>query len=242
MHTPEKHCMFTRSGLRIWSAKAMNILLVDDHTLFREALHHVLNQLDTQVVILEAANAEEAAQLISRPRILDLILLDIDLPGVDGLTALPSLRELSPTVPIVVLSGSETSQHVKRALDNGAVGYIPKSCSSHEMLAALRIVMQGDVYIPPRLLGKLGASTLSLATSSDDKPSQALLTSRQIEVLELMARGLPNKSIARTLAVAEGTVKLHVAAIMRTLGAHNRTGAVMEASRLGLVSVANQSH
>jgi two-component system, NarL family, nitrate/nitrite response regulator NarL len=220
----------------------MNILLVDDHTLFREALHHVLNQLDAQVVILEAANVEEAAQLISRPRILDLILLDIDLPGVDGLTALPSLRELSPTVPVVVLSGSETSQHVKRALDNGAVGYIPKSCSSHEMLAALRIVLQGDVYIPPRLLGKLGTTALSLSALGENNPSQTLLTSRQIEVLELMARGLPNKSIARTLAVAEGTVKLHVAAIMRTLGVHNRTEAVMEASRLGLVSNSNQNH
>jgi two-component system, NarL family, nitrate/nitrite response regulator NarL len=217
----------------------MNILLVDDHTLFREALHHVLNQLDAQVVILEAANTQEAAQLISRPRILDLILLDIDLPGVDGLTALPSLRELSPTVPIVVLSGSETSQHVKRALDNGAVGYIPKSCSSHEMLAALRIVLQGDVYIPPRLSGKLGISAPLLVASSDDGLSQNLLTPRQIEVLELMAQGLPNKSIARTLAVAEGTVKLHVAAIMRTLGSSNRTEAVMAASRLGLVSVAS---
>ncbi|MEQ1531426.1 MAG: response regulator transcription factor [Methylococcales bacterium] len=220
----------------------MNILLIDDHTLFREALHHVLNQLDVQVVILEAANAEEAAQLMSRPRILDLILLDIDLPGVDGLTALPGLRERSPTVPIVVLSGSETPQHVKRALDNGAIGYIPKSCSSHEMLAALRIVLQGDVYIPPRLLGKIGGAELSLSASIGGGPTQALLTSRQIEVLALMARGLANKSIARTLDVAEGTVKLHVAAIMRTLGVRNRTEAVMEASRLGLVSNSNQNH
>jgi len=218
----------------------MNILLVDDHTLFREALHHVLNQLDAHIVILEAANAEEAALLISRSRNLDLVLLDIDLPGVDGLTALPDLRDLAPTVPIVVLSGSETSSHVKRALDNGAAGYIPKSCSSHEMLAALRIVLQGDVFIPPRLLGKLGASALSLVTASDNNPSQALLTSRQIEVLELMAQGLPNKSIAKKLDVAEGTVKLHVAAILRALAARNRTEAVMEASRLGLVPVTNQ--
>ncbi|MEQ1531897.1 MAG: response regulator transcription factor, partial [Methylococcales bacterium] len=240
--TPEKHTMFMQSGLKIWSTNALNILLVDDHTLFREALHHVLCQLDAQVVILEAANAEEAAQLISRPRILDLILLDIDLPGVDGLTALPSLRELSPTVPIVVLSGSETSGYVKRALDNGAVGYIPKSCSSHEMLGALRIVLQGDVYIPPRLLGKLGGSALALAASCDDHSSQTLLTPRQIEVLELMSRGLPNKSIARTLDVAEGTVKLHVATILRLLNVHNRTEAVMAATQLGLIIAKNQNH
>lgn len=222
----------------------MHILLVDDHTLFREALLHVLKQLDTQIVVLEAANAEEGAQLIARMRNLDLVLLDIDLPDLDGLTALPGLRELAPTLPIVVLSGSETAQHVKLALDNGAVGYIPKSCSSHEMLAALRIVLQGDVYIPPKLLGKLGASALPLKTTTtcNHSPSQTLLTVRQIEVLELMARGLPNKSIANTLNLAEGTVKLHVAAILRALGARNRTEAVMEASRLGLVPVNNQNH
>jgi DNA-binding NarL/FixJ family response regulator len=220
----------------------MHILLVDDHTLFREALLHVLNQLDSNIIVLEAANAEEAAQLISHTRNLDLILLDIDLPGVDGLTALPGLREMAPTVPIVVLSGSEASQHVKLALDNGTAGYIPKSCSSHEMLAALRIVFQGDIYIPPKLLGKLGASALFLGVTDDNKPSQTLLTSRQIEVLELMARGLPNKSIAKTLNVAEGTVKLHVAAILRALGTHNRTQAVTEASRLGLVPTTNQKH
>jgi DNA-binding NarL/FixJ family response regulator len=210
---------------------SMRILLVDDHTLFREALLHVLNQLDVQVVVLEAANVEEAAQFISHTRNLDLVLLDIDLPRIDGLTALPDLRELAPTVPIVVLSGSESSAHIKQALDNGAVGYIPKSCSSHEMLAALHIVLQGDIYIPPRLLGKLETPSLCLAACSDNHS----LTARQIEVLELMARGLPNKSIAKTLAVAEGTVKLHVAAILRTLGVSNRTQAVTKASRLGLL-------
>ena len=217
----------------------MHILLVDDHTLFREALLHVLNQLDDKVFILEAANAEEAAQIVSRSRNLDLILLDIDLPGVDGLTALPDLRELAPTVPIVVLSGSETSSHVTRALENGAIGYIPKSCSSHEMLAALRIILQGDIYLPPRLMGKLGATLLASGTASEGNSPSPLLTCRQIEVLELMARGLPNKSIARTLNVAEGTVKLHVAAILRALDARNRTEAVMQASKLGLLP-ANQ--
>jgi two-component system, NarL family, nitrate/nitrite response regulator NarL len=214
----------------------MHILLVDDHTLFREALLHVLNQLDSNTLILEAANAEEAAQLVSRSRNLDLILLDIDLPGVDGLTALPGLRELAPTVPIVVLSGSETCSHVTRALQNGAIGYIPKSCSSHEMLGALKIILQGDVYIPPRLMGKLGTPILTVESSVNGEPSPSLLTSRQIEVLELMTKGLPNKSIARSLNVAEGTIKLHVAAILRALGVRNRTEAVMQATRLGVLS------
>jgi len=220
----------------------MHILLVDDHALFREALLHVLNQLGSQTVIFEAANAEEAGQLISHANNLDLILLDIDLPGVDGLTALPSLRGLAPTVPIVVLSGSETSQHVKQALDNGAVGYIPKSCSSHEMLAALHIVMQGDIYIPPKLLGKISSFAITATDSCDTNHSHATLTARQIDVLDGMAKGLPNKSIAKELDMAEGTVKLHVAAILRLLGARNRTEAVVLATQLGLLSTNNHNN
>ncbi len=214
----------------------MHILLIDDHTLFREALLHVLNQLNEQVLVLEATDALEATQIISHSQNLDLVLLDIDLPGVDGLTALPDLRELAPTVPIVVLSGSENALDVQRALDNGSVGYIPKSCSSHEMLNALRMVLQGDIFVPPKLLGKLGKESLIVEVSEDNSNSNPLLTSRQVEVLELMAQGLPNKSISRTLNVAEGTVKLHVSAIMRALGARNRTHAVTEATSRGLIS------
>ena len=218
----------------------MNILLVDDHTLFREALVHVLKQLDASVLIREATNAEEAAQLVARLTNLDLVLLDIDLPGMDGLTALPELRELAPTLPIVVLSGSESASHVNRALDNGAIGYIPKSSSSHEMLAALRIILDGDIYIPPRLIGKLNSPLLSANTLSNE-PTTTSLTSRQIEVLELMTKGMPNKSIARVLNVTEGTVKLHVAAILRALGAKNRTDAVMQASRLGILQTGKEN-
>ncbi len=218
----------------------MRILLVDDHTLFREAILHVLNQLDPQVVVFEAENAEGAAQLITHTKNLDLVLLDLNLPDLDGLMALPYLRELAPTVPIVVLSASEDPQKVQQALDKGAVGYLPKSCSSHEMLAALRIVLLGEVFIPPKLLGKLGEPALSLAPNNSDNSdisSQSPLTPRQMDVLSLMAKGLPNKSIARELNMAAGTVKLHVATIFRALGTHNRTQTVTEASRLGLLPI-----
>lgn len=218
----------------------MHILLVDDHTLFREALIHVLKQLDEQVVVLEATDIAEATQFISHSRNIDLVLLDIDLPGLDGLTALPDLRELAPTVPIVVLSGSESALDVKRALNAGSVGYIPKSCSSHEMLTALNIIRQGDVFVPPKLLIKIENKTLNLEIADKKSDSHCLLTPRQIDVLKLMAKGFPNKSIANSLNVAEGTVKLHVAAILRTLGARNRTHAVTEASLRGLVSTTDQ--
>ena len=214
----------------------MHILLVDDHTLFREALLHVFNQLDDKVFVLEASDTLEATQIISQTRNLDLVLLDIDLPGIDGLTALPELRELAPSVPIVVLSGSENALDVQRALDNGSVGYIPKSCSGHKMLTALRIILQGDIFVPPRLMSKLGKYPPVIDMSGKNSNSRSLLTSRQIEVLKLMTDGLPNKSIARTLDLAEGTVKLHVSAIIHALNAKNRTHAVTEALRLGIVS------
>jgi len=220
--------------------KVVHILLVDDHTLFREAILQVLNQLDPQVVIFEAANAEGAAQLITHTNNIDLVLLDLNLPDLNGLIALPYLRELAPTIPIVVLSASEDPKKVQQALDKGAVGYLPKSCSIHEMLAALRIVMLGEVFIPPKLLEKLGVPALSLASNNSDNgelSTQSSLTPRQMDVLSLMAKGLPNKSIARELTMAEGTVKLHVATIFRALGTHNRTQAVTEASRLGLLPI-----
>jgi two-component system nitrate/nitrite response regulator NarL len=214
----------------------MYILLIDDHTLFREALLHVLDQLGPKTFVLEASNAEEAIQLIRRASELDLILLDIDLPNVDGLTVLPILRELIPTTPVVVLSGSESALHVNQSIEKGAVGYIPKSCSSHEMLAALQIVLQGELYIPPKLLVKLSDTVSGAEIKHNDNDSPHGLTDRQIEVLVRIAQGLPNKTIARQLNVAEGTVKLHVAAILRQLGASNRTEAVMKASQLGLLS------
>ncbi|MBX3639476.1 MAG: response regulator transcription factor [Nitrosomonas sp.] len=219
----------------------MHILLVDDHTLFREALIHILNQLDEHVIVLEAADVSEAKQLISYTRTLDLILLDIGLPEVDGLTALPDLRTLTPTIPIVVLSASESSLVVKHALDNGSSGYIPKSCSSHEMLAALRIVLQGDVFVPIKLRRKITEGSFFTEESNDTRNSDlvSLLTARQIEVLQLIAKGLPNKSIANQLNIADGTVKLHVAAILQALGTLNRTQAVAEALRRGIISTNN---
>ncbi|SJM93210.1 Two component transcriptional regulator, LuxR family [Crenothrix polyspora] len=209
----------------------MHILLVDDHALFREALVHVLNQLAPLMVVHEAANIEEATYRIANTRNLDLMLLDIDLQGVDGLSALPSLRKLAPTVSIVVLSGSETCQHIRQAQANGAVGYIPKTHSSHQMLAALRIILAGDVYFPCYLQ----ANNKPNHTSTKSEPS--ILTIRQHEVLQLMAQGLPNKSIAKALEVTEGTVKLHIVAILQVLGAHNRTEAVIKAMELLLVDI-----
>ncbi|MGB2681666.1 MAG: response regulator transcription factor [Candidatus Competibacter sp.] len=243
----------------------MRILLVDDHTLFREALLHVLKQFESTAVVIEASTAKEAVRLAGHYHDLDLILLDLALPGSDGLSILPELRELRPTVPLVILSASEDPSAVRQALTTGAMGYIPKSCSSHEMLSALRLVMAGEIYVPPALLAAL--ETLQITPPADaaagenaglDGALQAPptpqstapapapgpihfdgLTPRQLEVLRLMAQGLSNKGICKRLNLAEGTVKLHVTAIMRALNAANRTQAVIEAARLGLTPGSN---
>jgi len=216
----------------------MRILLVDDHTLFREALLHVLKQFDSTAVVIEAATAREAIRLTAHYHDLDLILLDLTLPGLNGLTALPELHQLRPDVPLVILSASEDSIAVRQALDAGAMGYIPKSSSSHEMITALRLVLAGEIYVPPALLAALEAletTLIPVATAATEEGSVDGLTPRQMEVLHLMAQGLSNKGICKRLSLAEGTVKLHVTAVMRALNTCNRTQAVIEATRRGLI-------
>ena len=146
----------------------MRILLIDDHTLFREALLHVLKQFDSAAVVIEAATAREAIRLAAHYHDLDLILLDLSLPGWNGLSALPELHGLRPTVPLVILSASEDSVAVRQALDAGAMGYIPKSSSSHEMITALRLVLAGEIYVPPAMLAAL--ETLEMAPSPTVPP------------------------------------------------------------------------
>jgi len=221
----------------------MRILLVDDHTLFREALLHVLKQFDSTAVVIEAATAREAIRMVAHYHDLDLILLDLALPGLNGLSALPELHELRPTTPLVILSASEDSTAVRQALEAGALGYIPKSSSSHEMITALRLVLAGEVYVPPVMLAALEgleAASVQVTAASVEEGGVEGLTPRQLEVLRLMAQGLSNKGICKRLNVAEGTVKLHVTAVMRALNTCNRTQAVIAATRRGLIPTSNQ--
>lgn len=220
----------------------MRILLVDDHTLFREALLHVLRRFDSTAVVIEASTAREALRLVAHYHDLDLILLDLALPGSNGLTVLPELHALRPAIPLVILSASEEPIAVRQALEVGAMGYIPKSSSSHEMIAALHLVLVGEVYVPPALLAALEAletSSVRGTTPATEERAVDGLTPRQAEVLRLMGQGLSNKGICRRLNLAEGTVKLHVTAILRTLSTCNRTQAVIEAARRGLIPAAD---
>lgn len=220
----------------------VKILVVDDHPLILEALHHVLKQLDAQVEVFDAQSADQAQALLQANDDADLLLLDLGLPGADGLEVLSRVRTAHPSIPVVVLSASDARENVMRAIDLGAMGFIPKSSSNQVMLGALRLVLSGGVYLPPAALmhdggSERGGVALGSAPAARDSGVTARdlgLTERQAQVLGLILQGKPNKLICRELDLAEGTVKIHVAAILRALNVSTRTQAVIEASRLGL--------
>lgn len=217
----------------------MKIIVVDDHPLILEALRHVLQQLHAEVAVFTARSGEHARQLIPQHPDVDLLLLDVSLPDVNGLELLAELRDKYPGIPAVILSGSTDGREaVVQALNLGAMGYIPKSLPSEVILGALRLVLSGGIYLPPEVIEANAHTRISdAAAGATKRPRTALdlgLTERQAQVLSLMVRGLPNKQICRELQLAEGTVKVHVASILRTLNVTNRTQAVIEVSRLGL--------
>ena len=217
----------------------MKILVVDDHPLILEALHHVLRQLDQRVDLFDARTAEDGRALVAEHPDAGLLLLDLTLPGADGFSLLEDLRTEYPNIPVVVLSASDRREDVLRAIDLGAMGYIPKSSSNQVTLQALRLVLSGGIYLPPIAL-TLRDEPVSAARVAEGAPGARTmprelgLTARQAQVLALILQGKPNKAICRELGLAEGTVKIHVAAILRALNVSTRTQAVIEASRLGL--------
>ena len=215
----------------------MKILLIDDHTLFREGMRLVLSQLEPGCDIVEASTCRAAIEEANTHDDFDVVLLDLNLPDMGGLEALSILREEHPHMPVVVLSASDDRATVLEALDRGAMGFIPKSSSSQVMMGALRLVLAKGVYLPLAVLNSTAPMTATAGTTPAAKPVKATdlgLTERQIDVLGLMVQGKPNKLICRELGLAEGTVKTHVTAVLRTLNVSNRTQAVLEVGRLGL--------
>jgi DNA-binding NarL/FixJ family response regulator len=216
----------------------VKILLVDDHPLILEALRHVLRQLDEEVDVFGARTAEESVALLAAHPDAGLLLLDLTLPGTDGFALLETLRRDHPHIPVVVLSASDRREDILRAIDLGAMGYIPKRSSNQVTLQALRLVLSGGVYLPAIALNLRAEPEPPAATQRSSgtrtTPHELGLTARQAQVLALILQGKPNKVICRELALAEGTVKIHVAAILRALNVSTRTQAVIEASRIGL--------
>jgi DNA-binding NarL/FixJ family response regulator len=228
----------------------MKVLLVDDHPLILAALHSVIRGLGDDVTVTGVETAEGAREALASDSSVDLVLLDLALGDTDGFELLAELRQAYPSVPVVVVSASERASDVIRAIDLGAMGFVPKRSSNAMLFDALRMVMSGGLYVPPMMLGldvnapPPGGDTVPSVMRPAGEPVQAEphqtvpslasigLTPRQTEVLALLLQGLPNKLIARQLNVSVETVKDHVAAVLRALNVSSRTQAVLAVSQM----------
>jgi len=219
----------------------LKILVCDDHPLIIEALRHVLRQLDENVTVVGARDCNETLEQAGSHSDLDLILLDLNLPGVGGFATLSQLRERHPDLPVVVVSVRDDRESVTDAMNRGAVGFIPKSSSNEVMVNALRLVLSGARYVPPEVFeqGDVRLHREGGAASSGDRPAPRTaadlgLSERQCQVLEMLTQGKSNKEICRELGLAEGTIKVHVSAILKALNVTSRTQAVVAVNRLGI--------
>jgi len=204
------------------------VIIVDDHPLFRDALKQTLTSAFPGIVIAEAGTLEAVSDTLASDRDFDLVLLDLKMPGVQGFSGLVFLRAQYPAVPIVVISASEEPHIIRRALDLGASGYIPKSASAETMRRALAVMLDGGIWTP---------EIAAVETSPDSEADRlarrlATLTPQQVRVLMMLREGLLNKQIAHQLGVSEATIKAHVSAILQKLDVDSRTQAVIAASRI----------
>ena len=204
----------------------MRVLIADDHPMVRDALARTVRKLENDAEIIEArdyAGIEDGMRGIP-----DLVVLDIDMPGMDGIAGIKRVRDAHPTVRMIVASGNDDPATIRKVLAMGVAGFLPKSEAPEVLLQALRLVLSGGSYMPPQALGDFRDGQLM------SRPDASGLTARQLDVLRLVMRGEPNKGIARQLGLSEGTVKIHIAAILRALQSRNRTEAVAMARKLGI--------
>lgn len=224
----------------------MKVLLIDDHPLILQALQNVIQGLGSHVSVVGVNGARAARDALAADGSFDLLLLDLRLGDADGFELLAELRAGWPAIPVVVVSASDRSADVIRAIDLGAMGFVPKRASNEILTEALNVVMSGGIYVPPMAMRSHGealpdddgaAAHAPVAAPGGDAPkplalSAFKLTPRQTDVLGLLLRGQSNKLIARELNLSVETVKDHVAAVLRTLGVNSRTQAVLAVSQM----------
>ena len=213
----------------------VNILVADDHPLFREAVSLVLNTSLEQCNILEAEDVEQTLAVIQEQDDLDLILLDLNMPGSGGLNTLLEIRNIAPAVPVVIISAETNRKIILQTITYGAVGFVAKSSSKQEIGHAIKQILDGNVYLPADIIR---ADTETVQPKNRQHEAQIssemlyTLTRKQLLVLKAMAMGSSNKQIAYDLNISETTVKSHVSAILKKLGVHNRTQAVVGLSNV----------
>lgn len=207
---------------------ATRLIIVDDHPLFRGALNQSLTAAFDEASIEECGSLDELNERLTADKDVDLILLDLTMPGVQGLSGLLYLRAQYPEIPIVIVSANEDSGTIRRCIEFGASGFVPKSQPVDQIRTAVKAVLEGEVWTPP---------DVDLSDNADDETSDLLarlssLTPQQVRVLMMLGEGLLNKQIAYKLGVSEATIKAHVSAILQKLGVDSRTQAVIAINKI----------
>ena len=207
----------------------MKVLIIDDHALFREGLRYLLRSMTDELEYLESQNLSRLSDLAREHPHLDLILLDLNISGADGLTSLADIQQFWQNTPVVVVTASERQSDIDRALVAGAASFIPKTVSSDVMISALTRVAKGETNVP---------DSARIETSAPPSYKRATMTDRQMDILRLLAVGKTNRQIGSQLDIAENTVRVHLSAIFKNLGVKTRTEAVFVAVRNGMVTIA----
>lgn len=220
----------------------MKILIADDHELFLKGLEFILTDSLPDAKLIKAKNYTEIFKIMEQDQSFDLILTDLAMPGSQWLEALQKIHHQLPETPIIILSAVFDKEIVQKSIELGAAGYIPKTSSNAVIISAINLVLSGGVYIPKELLQDTLQNDFNMLKEIEKLPETddisekvKILTPRQIDVLRLIAKGKSNKQIAFDLGLSEGTVKLHITAILKILNVYNRTGAVAAATHLGLL-------
>jgi DNA-binding NarL/FixJ family response regulator len=209
-------------------AASTHLVIADDHPLFRDALRQAVASVIPAAVIDEAGSFDDLAALLERDAEVDLILLDLSMPGISGFSGLIYLRAQYPAIPVVIVSASGDAETIRRSVDFGASGFIPKRFGVDTLRDAIPKIMDGDVWIP---------SDVDLSSTIDPEITRlrdrlVTLTPQQVRVLMMLSQGLLNKQIAYQLGVSEATIKAHVSAILQKLGVESRTQAVIAAAKI----------
>lgn len=212
----------------------MKIVIADDHVLIRDGLDRALHSLNEKIETVHAEDRTTILEQLAQHKDVDIILMDLFMPGANGFDLLHEVCNTYSHIPVIVISGAEEPRNMRKAIDHGASGFIPKSVSTEIMLSAIKLVSSGGVYIPPDML-KSGNNKNNVSMIDETRDAADKLTGRQKEVLDLMARGMSNKEIARALNVSEHTIKIHVTAVLKLLNAENRTEAVVMAHNAGII-------
>ncbi len=212
-----------RASLSTEQMQGPLIALADDHPIVRSALKSALATLSGPTRFIEAGDAAATLAMIERETSIDLLLMDVHMPGADGAATVRTIRERMPQLPVAIVSADEDPTMVAMLLQLGVCGFIPKSDSADVIAGAVRLILAGGTYVPPRLVGQFARPAAPAARLG--------LTARQCDVLQLLGKGMTNKHIARELGITEGTVKVHLLAVFRVLNVRNRTAAVVAAQR-----------